>query len=102
VNNFALLIALFAISTFCYAAWSTMALSLPADLYPGPSVASVSGLGGTAAGIGTILSTFLIGRFSERYSFEPILIAGSLMPLFATALVFLLVRPAKKTTEVKT
>ena len=34
VSNFAVIIALFAISTFSYAAWSTMGLTFPADLYP--------------------------------------------------------------------
>jgi len=92
VSNFVLLVALFAASTFAYAAWSTMALTLPSDLYPSRSVASVSGFSGTGAGVGTIVSTWLIGRVSKRYSFEPILIAASLVPLVATALVLLLVR----------
>jgi len=91
VSSFAVLVALFAVSTFCYAAWSTMALSLPSDLYPTGSVASVSGMSGTGAGLGTIVSTFLIGRISDRYSFGPILVGASLVPLAATALVFLLV-----------
>jgi len=90
------IIALFAISTFAYAAWSTMALSLPSDLYPSGSVASVSGMSGTGAGLGTVISTFLIGRISDKYSFEPILIAASLVPLLATASVFLLVRERRK------
>ncbi len=93
VSSFPLLIAMFAISTFCYAAWSTMGLALPSDLYPSGSVATVSGLSGTGAGVGTILSTFLIGRISDRYSFAPILVGASLVPLVATALVFVLVRP---------
>jgi ACS family hexuronate transporter-like MFS transporter len=92
VSQFALIIALFAVSTFSYAAWSTMALSLPSDLYPSRSVASVSGLSGTGAGVGTIISTYLIGWVSDRYSFEPVLIVASFVPLIATALVFLLVR----------
>ena len=91
-SNFAMIIALFAVSTFSYAAWSTMALSLPSDLYPRRSVASVSGMSGTGAGIGTIISTYLIGWVSDRYSFEPVLIVASFVPLVATALVFLLVR----------
>jgi ACS family hexuronate transporter-like MFS transporter len=94
-SSFTAIISLFAISTFSYSAWSTMALALPADLYPSQSVASVSGMSGTGAGIGTILSTFLIGRISDRYSFEPILIGASLVPLVATALVFLLIREKK-------
>ncbi len=84
--------ALFAVSTFAYAAFSTMVLVLPSDLYRSESVASVSGMSGTGAGIGTIVSTFLIGYVSDRYSFEPILIAASLVPLVATAFVLLLVR----------
>jgi ACS family hexuronate transporter-like MFS transporter len=92
VSSFPLIAALFAVSTFSYAAWSTMALSLPSDLYPSGSVATVSGMSGTGAGIGTIVSTFLIGRISDRYSFAPILVVASLVPLVATASVFLLVR----------
>jgi ACS family hexuronate transporter-like MFS transporter len=95
VHSFAVLIALFAFSTFCYAAWSTMALALPSDLYPSASVATVSGLSGTGAGLGTIVSTFLIGRIADRYSFEPILIGASVVPLAATALVLALVRPRR-------
>ena len=86
------LVTFFAVSTFCYAAWSTMALSLPADLYPSRSVASVSGLSGTGAGIGTIISTYLIGWSADHYSFEPVLVVASLIPLLATVLVLVLVR----------
>ncbi len=101
ISKFAAIIALFAVSTFCYAAWSTMALSLPSDLYPSRTVASVSGMSGTGAGIGTIISTFIIGRISDRYSFAPILVGASFVPLIATALVFLLVRDTRKTQELR-
>lgn len=90
-NVFALA-GLFSISTLCYAAWSTMALTLPSDVYPNHWVATVSGLSGAGAGVGTIVSTLLIGWTADRYSFEPILIAASLIPLVATAAVLLLVR----------
>ena len=91
LNNFALLIALFAISTFSYAAWSTMALTLPSDLYPSSEVATVSGMSGTGAGLGTILSTYLIGWAADHYSFQPVLVAASTVPLAATLFVCLLV-----------
>jgi ACS family hexuronate transporter-like MFS transporter len=94
LNNFALLIALFAISTFSYAAWSTMALTLPSDLYPSRQVATVSGMSATGAGLGTILSTYLIGWAADHYSFQPVLLAASTVPLVATLLVCLLV-PAR-------
>jgi sugar phosphate permease len=51
----------------------------------------VSGLSGTGAGIGTIISTYLIGYVSDRYSFEPILIVASFIPLIGMILVLLLI-----------
>jgi len=94
VSSFPVLIALFAISTFSYAAWSTMGLTFPADLYPSRTVATVSGMSGATAGIGTILSTLAIGKVTDRYSFEPVLIGASILPLAATVLVFVLIRPS--------
>ena len=91
LNNFALLIGLFAISTFSYAAWSTMALTLPSDLYPSSQVATVSGMSGAGSGLGTILSTYLIGWAADHYSFQPVLVAASAVPLAATLIVCLLV-----------
>ena len=97
MSNFALLIALFAVSTFCLRGL----VDHGAGAALGPvsragRVASVSGMSGTGAGIGTIVSTFLIGCVADRYSFEPILIAASLIPLVATFLVLLLVRPRRQ------
>jgi ACS family hexuronate transporter-like MFS transporter len=91
-SNLFALAGLFAVSTFAYASFSTMALVLPSDLYRSESVATVSGMSGTGAGIGTIISTYLIGYVSDRYSFEPILITASLVPLFGMVLVLLLIR----------
>jgi ACS family hexuronate transporter-like MFS transporter len=92
IDSYVVLVACFAISTFCYAAVSTMILNLPADVYPSASVASVSGLSGTGAGIGTITATLLIGRISDEMSFAPILIGASIVPLFAVVAVLALVR----------
>ncbi len=88
-----------AIATFWYAALSTMILNLPADLYPTSSVASVSGMSGTAAGIGTIVATYVTGLVADRYSFEPLLIAGSIIPLIGMAALLLLVRNTAATNR---
>ncbi len=97
-DSFAVLVACFAISTFCYAAVSTMILNLPADVYPSGSVASVSGLSGTGAGIGTITATYLTGAIADSMSFAPILIGASIIPLFAVIAVLSLVRNNTATT----
>jgi ACS family hexuronate transporter-like MFS transporter len=86
------LAACFAVATFSYAAVSTMILNLPADVYPARSVGTVAGLGGTAAGVCTIAATLLTGYISDRYSFEPLLIGASLIPIVGMAAVLVLVR----------
>ena len=91
-SNLFALAGLFAVSTFAYASFSTMALVLPSDLYRSSSVATVSGMSGTGAGLGTIISTYLIGYVSDHYSFEPILITASLIPFVGMILVLLLIR----------
>ncbi|MBL8177657.1 MAG: MFS transporter [Bryobacterales bacterium] len=89
------LVFCFAFSTLAYAAFSTIVLTLPADVYPSGSVATVSGLSGTGAGIGTIGATYLTGLVADRYSFTPVLIVASLVPLLAAAAVLALVREPK-------
>ena len=98
-NSFVILVACFAVSTFAYAAFSTVILNLPADIYPTGSVASVSGLGGTGAGIGTIAAIYTTGWVSDHYSFAPILIGASVLPLVAMAAMLLLVRNTKETRQ---
>jgi MFS transporter, ACS family, hexuronate transporter len=93
------LVACFAFSTFTYAAFSTVILNFPADLFPSQRVASVSGLGGTGAGIGTILFTLFTGTIAERYSFEPILLGAGLISLLAMVAVLVLIRNNAATAQ---
>ncbi len=96
---------LFAVVTFTYAGFTTMANVLPSDLYASESVASVSGISGTGAGIGTIIAFKLIGHFSDArqstgtHSFDPIMIAAGLVPFIGMILVLLLVRNTKATEQ---
>ena len=92
IDTLPLLTLVFAISTCAYAAVSTMILNLPADVYWPESVATVSGLGGAGAGVGTIAATLLTGVIADRYSFEPILVIASIVPLVAVVAVLTLVR----------
>ena len=95
-SNYAWLLALFAYATFAYAACSTMFLSLPADVFHTRAVGSVSGMGGTAAGVGTLIATYLIGKVTDRFSFQPVVIAASIVPCLATVLFVTLVRASRK------
>jgi MFS transporter, ACS family, hexuronate transporter len=100
-----LITALFALATFSYAAFSTIANVLPSDLYYSESVASVSGLSGTGAGIGTIIAFKLIGYYSDvrqvraTHAFDPIVIAAGLVPFLGMVLVLVLIRNTARTDE---
>jgi ACS family hexuronate transporter-like MFS transporter len=96
---------LFALASFSYGAFTTIANVLPTDLYSNDSVASVSGLSGTGAGIGTIVAFKLIGHFSDTHqaaathSFDPIVIVAGLIPFVGMVLVLLLVRNTRATDQ---
>ena len=85
-TNLAVLTVLFAVATFSYAMFTTIANVLPADLFSGNSVASVSGISGTGAAIGTIIVFELAGRLSDArvatgtHVFDPLMIIAGLIP----------------------
>jgi ACS family hexuronate transporter-like MFS transporter len=97
--------ALFALATFSYASFSTIANVLPADLFASESVASVSGFSGTAAGVGTIIAFKIIGYLTDArqgsatHSFDPIIVVAGIVPFIGMILVLLLVRNTQATEE---
>ncbi len=101
--NLWVLTALFAVATFCYGAFTTIANVLPSDLFHNESVASVSGLSGTGAAIGTIIVFELAGRLSDArvatgtHLFDPLMILSGLIPFTGMILVLLLVRNTEAT-----
>lgn len=103
--NLYLITSLFAISTFAYAAFSTIANVFPSDLFYRQSVASVSGMSGTGAGIGTIIAFELIGYFSDlpqtaaTHSFDKIIVVAGIVPFIGMLLVLLLVRNTSATEQ---
>nr|WP_228370654.1 MFS transporter [Candidatus Koribacter versatilis] len=96
---------LFAIATFSYSVFSTMAIVLPSDVFHSDSVATVSGFSGSGAGIGTIIAFELVGHFSDArsaqgvHSFDPILIVAGMVPFVGMLLVLALLRNSKATEE---
>jgi MFS transporter, ACS family, hexuronate transporter len=92
VHSAALALVLVCIALWGYASWSTMGLTLPSDLLPYDVVATVTGLSGWAAGLVSTGFTFAVGILVDRFSYAPAFLAAGLMPLFATAALFLLIR----------
>jgi MFS transporter, ACS family, hexuronate transporter len=96
---------LFALATFSYAAFSTIANVLPSDIYKSNAVATVSGLSGTGSGIGTIIAMKAVGYLSDArvaktgHAFDPIVIASGIIPVIGMVLVLLLIRNTRATEE---
>jgi MFS transporter, ACS family, hexuronate transporter len=102
-TNLYVIAFLFAVVTFTYAGFTIMANTLPSDLFHSRSVASVSGLGGTGTGLGTIVAFKLIGYFSDArqatgtHAFDPIIIVAGIVPFIGMILTLLLVRNTEAT-----
>jgi Major Facilitator Superfamily len=91
VHNAYSALALICVALWGYASWSTMGLTLPSDLFPQDVVATVTGLSGFAAGLAGAVFTFAVGFFVDRFSYGPAFLAAGLLPIFATACLFLLI-----------
>jgi MFS transporter, ACS family, hexuronate transporter len=101
--NLSTITVLFALATFAYASFTTIANVLPSDLYRGGAVATVSGMSGTGAAIGTIIVFELAGHLSDAriatgtHLFDPLIILAGLIPFVGMILVLLLVRNTEAT-----
>ena len=77
---------------FAFQSWIVNVLTLPSDCFPKEDVGSVAGIGGTAAGVASMLFTLLVGYLVDHFSYTPVyLIVGLMGPLGALSL-FLIVR----------
>ena len=92
VHNVYTALGLICIALWGYASWSTMGLTLPSDLFPQDVVATVTGLSGLAAGLAGTVFTLAVGVLVDRFSYAPAFLVAGLLPLFATASLFLLIR----------
>jgi ACS family hexuronate transporter-like MFS transporter len=58
--------------------------TIPSDCFPKQDVGSVFGIGGTSAGIASMMFTLLIGYIVDRFSYTPVyVIVGLMAPLGA-------------------
>jgi ACS family hexuronate transporter-like MFS transporter len=84
-------LALISFAVWGYAAWSTMGLTFPSDLFPQDVVASVTGVSGLGAGLAGTLFTLAVGWLVDKFSYFPAFVAAATIPLLATACVLVLI-----------
>ena len=92
-------LALICIALFGYAAWSTMGLTLPSDLFRAEVVASVTGLSGLAAGLAGTGFTLLVGTLVDHFSYFPAFVLAATAPVLATLSILFLIRPGAMDQE---
>lgn len=95
------LVALLLSSTalLAFYAYSVNTLTLPADLVPSRLVASVSGLSGMGAGIGSVCFTYMVGRIADAFSFTPVFFLVGLLPLLSLAMLFFVTGRIRRVIE---
>jgi len=78
---------------FAYQFWVNNVQAIPSDVFPSRAVGGVFGLGGSAAGLSSLLVTLGAGWTAQHFSFTPVFIAAGLMgPVAAMALMLLVGR----------
>ncbi|MFM8392871.1 MAG: MFS transporter, partial [Acidobacteriota bacterium] len=94
-------LALIAVVLFGFQFWINNVQTLPSDLFPERAVASVAGLGGVGAGIGSMLFVLTTGWVADRFSYTPILTAAGLLAPVGTALLLGLIGQIRRIERVE-
>ncbi|WP_282081753.1 MFS transporter [Klebsiella pneumoniae] len=91
VENVYFAIALISLGGFAHQMLSTMAMTLASDLFKKNQVATVSGMAGSAAWLGQLLFTMVMGLLVHQIGYTPFFIALSILDLIAAAIIWLTV-----------
>ncbi len=93
-------IALMCVLMFAHGFWITNFLGLLGDVFPKSAIGTITGMTGTAGGMGGMISSLMIGAAVDRFSFAPIFaISGVLYPAAFAAL--LLATARRRTADLE-
>lgn len=82
-------LALIGVVLFGFQVWINNVQTLPSDFFPKSAVGSVAGLGGTGAGIGSMIFIFTTGWVVDNFSYTPILVTAGLLAPIGTIVLFI-------------
>jgi ACS family hexuronate transporter-like MFS transporter len=85
-------IALFCVGGFAHQMLSGALITLCSDVFDSRTVGTASGMAGSAAWIGGMLFTFLIGQSAEAYGYNPLFVALAGLDLLAALVLWSLLR----------
>ncbi|HEU5237210.1 MAG TPA: MFS transporter [Pyrinomonadaceae bacterium] len=83
-------LALIGVVLFGFQVWINNVQTLPSDFFSDKAVASVAGLGGTGAGIGSMIFILSTGWIVDHFSYVPVLVAAGLLAPLGTVALFAL------------
>ena len=83
-------LALIGVVLFGFQVWINNVQTLPSDFFPDKTVASVAGLGGVGAGIGSMIFIFTTGWVVDHFSYVPVLVTAGLLAPIGTVVLFAL------------
>lgn len=89
-------LALIGVVLFGFQVWINNVQTLPSDFFPSRAVASVAGLGGVGAGIGSMIFVFTTGWVVDHFSYTPILVTAALLAPLGTLALFWLAGPIRR------
>lgn len=81
-------LALIGVVLFGFQIWINNVQTLPSDFFPARAVGSVAGLGGTGAGIGSMIFIFTTGWVVDHFSYVPILVTAGILAPVGTLVLF--------------
>ena len=96
VSNPMTALALIGVVLFGFQVWINNVQTLPSDFFSDRAVASVAGLGGTGAGIGSMIFIFTTGWVVDHFSYVPILVAAGVLAPLGTLTLFMLTGPIRR------
>ena len=89
-NDAMVALALIGVVLFGFQVWINNVQTLPSDFFSDKAVASVAGLGGTGAGIGSMIFVFGTGWVVDHFSYVPVLVVAGLLAPLGTLVLFAL------------
>jgi ACS family hexuronate transporter-like MFS transporter len=92
----AVAIAGISLIAFAFQSWIVNIHTIPSDCFPKQDVGSVFGIGGTAAGIASMLFTLLVGYLVDHFSYTPVFILVGLMGPVALLLFLAIMRTIER------
>jgi ACS family hexuronate transporter-like MFS transporter len=92
VQSPAIAVALLCLGGFAHQTLSVTVITMSSDLFPQAEVGTATGIAGTAANLGVLIFTLLLGSLVDKVGYQPFFILLGATDLLGAALLWTLIR----------